>query len=100
MRELILLRTLKAVLIRQGLEYDFTHDLAVLLRQVEAAGLSVPARVEDIAALTPFAVQFRYTPLEDQDDFDRQAASQLAETLLTWAHQVVETPPNPTETET
>ena len=87
-------KAIKAVLIRHGLEYDFTHDLAALFRQAEATGLSAPARVEDIAALTPFAVQFRYAILDDIDEFDREAGALLAETFLAWAHNIVEAPVN------
>lgn len=93
-------KSFKAVLIRHGVDYDYTHDLAALYEQIEVVGLHPPVPLDTVDNFTPFAVRFRYMPLEGPVEFDRVANAALAEAIITWAHQVVETPPNPTETET
>ena len=85
-------KSLKAVLIRHGLDYTFTHDLTLLFQQTQTAGVRLPGEVEEIAAFTPFAVQFRYALLEEPEDLDRQEGAALAQSYLTWAHHVVEAP--------
>lgn len=85
-------KALKAILIKHGVEYDFTHDLAVLFRQVVKQGFFAPATLEDIATLTPFAVQFRYGLLTDDEDFDRKTAHQLGSRFVQWAEHIINVP--------
>ena len=87
-------KALKAVLTRQGIEYDFTHDLSTLFEQVEAAGIQPPTSLEDVEELTAFAVQFRYSLYEDEEGLDRQAKAKLAEDFIEWAQGVVEASTN------
>jgi HEPN domain-containing protein len=86
--------SLKAVLIRLGLDYAFTHDLAILAGQVAEAGIEAPTEIDEIAPLTPFAVQFRYSLLEELDVLDRNAGALLAHSYLNWAHAFVEASDN------
>ena len=85
-------KALKAVLTRQGIEYDFTHDLSTLFEQVETAGVKPPVSLEDVEDLTAFAVQFRYSIYGEEGGLDRQAKAQLAEDFLEWARGIVEAP--------
>lgn len=83
-------KALKAILTCAGVEFEFTHDLALLLEEVEKLGHKSPATSDDVEELTPFAVQFRYSILGEDEPFDRQAAAQLAEKFVEWARDVIE----------
>ncbi len=85
-------KALKAVLTRQGIEYDFTHDLSTLFEQVETAGVKPPVSLEDVEDLTAFAVQFRYSMYGDEGGLDRQAKARLAEDFVEWGRGIVEAP--------
>ncbi len=83
-------KALKAILTRAGVEFEYTHDLVLLLEEAEKLGHKPPAQPDDVEELTPFAVQFRYSILSDDEPFDRQAANQLAEKFIEWARDIVE----------
>lgn len=83
-------KSLKAILTRAGVEFEYTHDLVSLFEEVEKLGHKPPAKSEDVEDLTPFAVQFRYTVFSDEEPLDRQAAIQLAEKFIGWAKDITE----------
>ncbi|MCB0209929.1 MAG: HEPN domain-containing protein [Anaerolineae bacterium] len=83
-------KAIKSALTRLGVQYEFTHDLAVLYRQAENSGLTLPASIDAVEELTIFAVQFRYLLFQDEVGFDRNAGLSLAETFIEWADAVVE----------
>lgn len=79
-------KLVKAVLVRNGVTYDRTHNIAYLLTLLDGAGVDLPTGVnqEDLIALSPWAVQFRY----DDDAhavLDRPAARRAVEKTRAWA---------------
>jgi HEPN domain-containing protein len=84
-------KAIKAVLTRLGIQYEYTHDLALLYQQIENAQTNPPASLEEVEEFTAFAVQFRYT-LYQTPSFDRNAGAQLAKNFIEWAHALVEAP--------
>jgi HEPN domain-containing protein len=63
-------KLLKAWLMLEGLDPQFTHDLGALAAQLRAKG-AVFEGMEDLLDLTPFASQFRYESYEVVVGLDR-----------------------------
>jgi HEPN domain-containing protein len=74
----------KAVLIKQGIRYPFTHDIAALFKLVEQAGLPLPHSSEDMPYLTPFGTLFRY---EDEEWGLPEGLNEAR--ILHWAEEAV-----------
>lgn len=91
-------KAIKSVLTRFGIQYEYTHDLALLHRQAENAGAAPPATLDVVDELTPFAVEFRYT-LYAERDFDRGTGTKLAREFVEWAHALVEESVQPDDEE-
>jgi HEPN domain-containing protein len=87
-------KSIKAVLTRLGIQYEYTHDLSLLYQQASDTGANPPASLSAVEAFGPFAVQFRYTLYSDLD-LDREAGSALARDFIDWAHSIVESPVQP-----
>jgi len=51
---------LKAVLLRKGIEFPLTHDLEELLEIARQGRIQLQEWAENIATLTPYAVETRY----------------------------------------
>lgn len=79
-------KLIKAVLVRHGLVYDRTHNIAYLLSLLDAAGLEGPSGIDrkDLVTLSPWAIQFRYDD-ETQAPLDRPAAQRAVEETRAWA---------------
>lgn len=79
-------KLIKAVLVRNGVAYDRTHNIAYLLTLLDGAGVDGPTDVsqEDLIALSPWAVQFRYDD-EAHAVLDRPAARRAVEKTRAWA---------------
>lgn len=77
-------KALKAVLAARSDEFPWTHDLQLLLRRLDTAGVEVPSIVHDARRLTPWAVEFRYGETID-DVLDREATVSLIGDVLAWA---------------
>lgn len=76
-------KLLKAALAHRRIGYPFTHDLERLLELVEeAVGDSAPGE-ESVAALTPWAVEFRYGEVPE-DELDRSLTLALLDGLRAW----------------
>ncbi len=88
-------KLIKAVLVRNGVAYDRTHNIAYLLTLLDGAGVDVPAGVsqEDLIALSPWAVQFRYDD-EAHSVLDRPAARRAVEKTRAWADAQLDTSPS------
>lgn len=89
-------QSIKAVLTRQGVEYRFTHDLAVLYSQAEAVGIAPPGSLDDVDPFTDFAAQFRYVVFQAQD-LDREASAELAARFAEWADNSIEKVSQPSD---
>ncbi len=77
-------KALKSVLALRGDDFPWTHDVQLLLRRLELAGVDVPAAVREARRLTPWAVEFRYGEVID-DRLDRRATAQLVYVVIAWA---------------
>lgn len=82
-------KALKAAMFAHGIPAVRTHDLAELavsLREVVAA---LPFQPEELARLSPYAVEFRYDDA-DIELITREQATTLVEGLLAWVEGVLE----------
>lgn len=78
-------KLIKAVLARNGVAYDRTHNIAYLLTLLDGAEVDPPGvSQEDLIALSPWAVQFRYDD-EAHAVLDRAAARRAVEATRAWA---------------
>lgn len=77
-------KALKAVLALEGIVVPRTHDLRFLLEQLDAAGVVVPEAVRAGQAMAPWAVEFRYGDVVD-DDLEREAAARLVTEVVKWS---------------
>ena len=83
-------KMLKAVLAYQGIEFPFTHRLTDLIDLGKEQGITLPAKLEDIRFLTPFAVEFRYDLYrEDEDPVDFDEIFTLLTELRKWVNTII-----------
>ena len=87
-------KLLKAVLVSHGIEYPPTHQLVRLIDLVTSNGITFPRSLEEIRLLSPFAVEFRYDviPNEDEEDIDKSAIRGRIADLRIWAEKAIKTP--------
>jgi HEPN domain-containing protein len=86
-------KSLKAVLIHHGVEFRKVHDLDYLITRLPSH-TPLPPEVEEVAALTSYAVQFRYPgDYEEITAEEHREAIQLAWQVYHWAEQIVSTDP-------
>ena len=85
-------KALKAVLIKDGVRYPFTHDIETLTEMMEKHDLRLPPESSELSCLTLFGALFRY---EDEGwgvpitvGIDRMLG--LAETTVAWARVVLD----------
>jgi len=82
-------KALKAILVACGISVPKTHSIGVLLDMLSAR-VPVPPEVEQAAILTDYAVACRYPgDAEPVTQAEYEQAVHLAETVLTWAGQIV-----------
>ena len=83
-------KALKAVLIKNNVEFPRTHNLRILLDKIPS-GINLPADVEEASALTDYAVSARYPgDLEDVTEEDYAEALRMARAVLDWAKVTIE----------
>jgi HEPN domain-containing protein len=83
---------LKAVLALRGVAYERTHDIERLTSLVSNSGLAPPAEIDDLAQLTPWAVERRYGDPFDPEPLDRDWAVELVGTTEDWAGRAFAAP--------
>ncbi len=85
-------KSLKAVLLQQGVHYPFTHDIAALVKLVQQAGLALPPDHDDLPYVTPFGTLFRYE--DDTEDLsgtiERAELVGIAKKTVEWAQRHLE----------
>ncbi len=82
-------KSLKAVLVRYGVEFRKVHDIDYLMSLVPSE-VSLPAEAEQVVDLTSYAVTFRYPgDYEDVTKDAYQEAIQAARVVFAWAEQIV-----------
>ena len=83
-------KALKAIFLAKGLRFPLTHNLEMLLQELEDSGVAIPELVDQVSKLSRYAVETRYPGLFDpltQAEF--QETIVLAEATLTWARTQV-----------
>lgn len=86
-------KAFKALLIWQGMDFPYTHDLAQLLTLVQQTGQSVPDRVKKAAQLTRFAVFTRYPGIArpvSREEYEQ--ALMITEEVIRWVESIVLNP--------
>jgi len=76
---------LKAVLASRGVSYERTHDIERLTSLVANGGVELPADSDELARLTPWAVERRYGDPFDPEPLDREWAVKLVGSTEDWA---------------
>jgi HEPN domain-containing protein len=77
-------KALKSVLAVRGDDFPWTHDRQLLLRRLDLAGVDVPPEVHAARRLTPWAVEFRYGEVIE-DELDRESTKELVAAVIAWA---------------
>jgi len=83
---------LKAVLALRGVSYERTHDIERLSSLVSSGGLEPLARIDELAQLTPWAVERRYGDPFDPEPLDREWAMKLVRSTEDWAGRAFAAP--------
>ena len=82
-------KTLKAWLSFKGVRYQHTHDLMALIDALEDASEDVGELLEFVD-LNPFAVQYRYETLdEDEDPIDRKRVIEEVQKLFDFVSALI-----------
>jgi HEPN domain-containing protein len=85
-------KSIKSVLAARNIEYPLTHDITRLLDVLRDQSIAFPTALKDAAALTEFAVRFRYDELPiagtEEPVFDRAAAVALAALTIERANRI------------
>jgi len=82
-------KAIKSLLIKYGIDFPFTHDIAKLITLLLKTELDIPEFVEQAVGLTPYATFARYpnsdTPVTD-DDY--KEALEIAEKIVNWVESI------------
>jgi HEPN domain-containing protein len=82
-------KAVKAVLIARGVPFERKHDLDYLGSLIEDAGLDPTPELSEAAALTPWAVEFRYADPFDAPPLDRIKALETVVAIREWAAEII-----------
>ncbi len=83
-------KSMKAVLLQQGVVFPYTHDLAQLITLVKTSGILWPEALNDTADLTAYAVGTRYPgAYGDITDEEHTKAIEIAQRVLEWAEAII-----------
>ena len=84
-------KAIKALLIAHGVEFPYTHDIAVLLTLLEGSGIHVPVGVREAERLTRFATLTRYPGVARPVAYDEyREALVVAEEVVQWVETAIE----------
>lgn len=84
-------KSIKAILIKRGVEFPYVHDLAELLTLLEQTCIEIPNIVKQGERLTRFAVFTRYPGIASPVNYDEyEEALNLAEEIVRWAKKQIE----------
>jgi HEPN domain-containing protein len=84
-------KSLKAVLLREGIEFPYTHDIARLITLVHKAKIPWNEELDQAAELTGYAVEGRYPgSAETVSEEEYRQALAIAERVLIWAENIIE----------
>lgn len=77
-------KALKAVCCGLDIEPPRTHDLELIKELIGRAGCELPGYLDQIAELSPFAVEFRYGDPTEDELLDRPATVELVGHVVDW----------------
>lgn len=82
-------KLIKAVLSYHDIPYGRTHRLGDLVDCAAEHGVELPAHVEELVDLSPYAVEFRYdvTPEDGGDNLDKSSVWAQVKKLQSWVLQ-------------
>ncbi|MBM4308689.1 MAG: HEPN domain-containing protein [Deltaproteobacteria bacterium] len=84
-------KAVKALLIKQAVEFPYVHDLAELLTLLEQKGVILPEKVKQGEKLTRFAVFTRYPGIASPVSREEyEEALNLAEAIVHWVQNQIE----------
>ncbi len=90
-------KAIKAVLIKEGVEFPFIHNLERPLKLVPPR-VTVPPEVQAAKVLTDYAAVFRYLPHpEAADEQDWGEGFRLADAVVEWAEAALACGPPPAQ---
>ena len=82
-------KALKGLLIYYGVEPDFTHNIGILLEELEKL-TDIPSDIKEAAELTIYAVQTRYPGEYDEITKEEyKKAVKIAKTCLEWTENKI-----------
>jgi HEPN domain-containing protein len=79
-------KLLKGLLAALQVAYPRTHRLSELIDMAGSAGAAVPAHLDELRSLTPFAVEFRYDALPEEPEapLDKSHVREAIRELHAW----------------
>jgi HEPN domain-containing protein len=78
------------VFLAKGLRFPLTHNLELLLQELEDAGIEIPESVDRVSTLSRYAVETRYPGFFDPvTESDYRETIALAEAALGWARMQI-----------
>jgi HEPN domain-containing protein len=80
-------KSIKAVLVLNGIDFPRTHDLDFLVARAKGQGLDAPSAVANAGWLSPWAAQLRYD--ESSSGLDRALAVETGAAAIDWAQSVL-----------
>ncbi len=79
-------KALKAVFLARGARFPFSHNLDLLLQELEELGLEIPETIDTASRLTRYAVETHYPGFFDPvTPEEYQEALAMAEAVLAWS---------------
>lgn len=84
-------KALKAVLTVNGVPFRRIHELSELAQWLSDRGISLPVSLDQLDALNPYAVVFRYDDTEIET-LSRDEALDIVNGILEWAERIVQEP--------
>jgi HEPN domain-containing protein len=86
-------KAVKAVLTARRAAFDRSHDLDYLCGLIEDSGLQLTPELRKAVALTPWAVDARYSEPFDESPLDRADALETVTAVLAWAARTLKDRP-------
>jgi HEPN domain-containing protein len=81
-------KALKALMVSKNIQFEWTHQIGVLIKTLEDNQIEVPDNIKKSASLSVYAVRTRYPGDEDpvaKDEF--QEAFNLADSVFDWVEK-------------
>lgn len=86
-------KSMKAVLLSQGIRFPYTHDIARLITLLNQSQIDWPDELDQAAELTQYAAEGRYPGVvEPVSEEEYHQVLMIAEKVLAWAVNSIESP--------